>query len=102
MLRITTEIGADRVVVKVEGKLSHAWVREADESWRAAIATANGRAIAVDLCDVYAIDDAGRELVARMHQEGATLMTRGCVMREIVREIVESSHTAIPRGRTSA
>ncbi len=97
MLRVTTHMGADRVVLKVEGKLSHAWVREADASWRTVLAAANGRAIAVDLCDVYAIDDGGRELLTRMHRAGAQLMARGCVMREIVREIVESSHPAIQR-----
>jgi len=97
MLKVTTDVGADRIVLKVEGKLSHAWVREADASWRMVLASANGRAIAVDLRDVYAIDDAGRELLTRMHQAGAQLMARGCVMRETVREIVESSHVVIRR-----
>jgi anti-anti-sigma regulatory factor len=95
MLRITSETGADRIVFKVEGKLSHAWVREAAAEWRTTLASANGRAIVVDLCDVYAIDDAGRELLTRMHQGGAELRARGTVMREVVREIVLSSHIAI-------
>ncbi len=97
MLRVTTIAGADRVVLKLEGKLSQAWVREADVAWRTASAAANGRVIVVDVCDVYAIDDGGRELLSRMHQAGAQLLARGTVMRELVREIVESSHNAIKR-----
>lgn len=89
MLRITTKYGADRIVVRVEGKLSHAWVPEADASWRTVLASANGRAIAVDLRDVYAIDEAGRDLLTRMHQAGAEFMVCGFVMPEIVREIRE-------------
>lgn len=97
MLRVTTETGVDQIVLKVEGKLSHAWVREAAAAWRTTLASANGRAIVVDLCDVYAIDDAGRELLTHMHRAGADLRARGFVMRETVREIVQSSHTAIRR-----
>jgi hypothetical protein len=97
MLRITTKAETDRVVLKVEGKLTHPWVREADASWRTMLATADGRAIAVDLCDVYAIDDAGRELILRMHVAGVELRAQGCVMGEIVREIIESRHSAIRR-----
>jgi anti-anti-sigma regulatory factor len=89
MIRITTERQADRIVIKVEGKLAHAWVQEADASWRTVCASANGQPIAVDLCDVYAIDDGGRELLTRMHQAGAQLMVRGCLMPEVLREIRE-------------
>jgi ABC-type transporter Mla MlaB component len=89
MLRITTTNTPERFVLKLEGKLSHAWVHEADESWRAALATSNGSPIDVDLCDVYAIDDGGRALLGRMHRAGARFVTRGCVMGEMVREILE-------------
>lgn len=98
MLRVTTRVDGDRVVLKLEGKLSHAWVREADASWRSVQASASGRAIAVDVCDVYAIDDAGRELLTRMHRAGVELRARGFVMREVVREIVESI-TPIQEGK---
>lgn len=89
MLRITTTTAPDRFELKLEGKLSEAWVGEAYESWRAALATSNGSPIDVDLCDVYAIDDAGRALLGRMHRGGARFVTRGCVMGETVREILE-------------
>lgn len=90
MLRISTQPAADRMVMKLEGRLVDAWVREADTSWQSALADAGTRPIVIDLCEVYAIDDAGRDLLARMYRGGADLWARGCLMRETVREIVEA------------
>jgi hypothetical protein len=44
----------------------------------------------VDLSDVYLVDVAGQEQLTRMHRAGVRFMTRGCVMRELVREISEA------------
>lgn len=86
MFRITAHHESERLVLKLEGTLSVPWVREADAYWQAAAAEA-ARPILVDLGDVLGVDDAGRELLARMHAQGASLAARGCAMRELVREI---------------
>jgi hypothetical protein len=91
MLRITTQHTPDRLVLKLEGRLSAPWVREADACWRAARANGEARAIEIDMRDVWGVDEEGRELLARMHQAGAGFIVCGCAMRELVREITTAS-----------
>jgi anti-anti-sigma regulatory factor len=88
MFRVTEQRDANRVVLKLEGRLAAAWVDELDACWRAAAEETN-EAIFVDLCDVDVVDAAGEQLLARMHHAGVRFLTRGCVMRELVREISE-------------
>lgn len=90
MFRITEQRASDRFVLKLEGRFSAAWVGELDSCWRAALETQQGGSIWVDLTDVYLVDVAGQEQLTRMHRAGARFLTRGCVMRELVREISES------------
>jgi hypothetical protein len=87
MLRITAQNAPDHFGLRLEGTLTAAWVREADTYWRAAVACHIERPIVVDLTDVLSVDDAGRELLTRMHEAGARFVVRGCVMRELVREV---------------
>lgn len=90
MLRITAQNTLDRFVLKLEGALTAVWVREADAYWRAAVVSQEGRPVVIDLTDVLSVDDAGRELLMRMHGAGATFVVRGCAMRELVREVVDA------------
>jgi ABC-type transporter Mla MlaB component len=90
MFRITEQRMSGRLVLKLEGRLSGPWVDEVDACWRAAAATCDGDSIWVDLSDVCSVDLAGQAQLTRMHRAGARFLTRGCVMRELVREIVES------------
>ncbi len=89
MLRITLQRGPGRLVLKLEGRLSGAWVAEVETCWHAA--SQGGRApILLDLTDVSLVDAAGQGLLERMHRAGVQFMTRGCLMPELVREISES------------
>ncbi|HSL20216.1 MAG TPA: STAS domain-containing protein [Vicinamibacterales bacterium] len=90
MLRITEQRTPDRVVLKLEGRVSGDWVREVDACWRAAVEANSNASILVDLTEVDRVDLAGQGLLARMHRAGARFVTRGCQMRELVREISES------------
>jgi anti-anti-sigma regulatory factor len=92
MFRITTQMAADRAVLKLEGWLTGAWVKELGTCWRAA--TNPGREICVDLSEVLFVDDAGRQLLTLMHRAGVDFVTKGCVMPELVREISESADVA--------
>lgn len=90
MLRVTTQHTPDRFVLKLEGRLSAPWVSEADACWRAMLAmlaNQNEHPVEIDVRDVWGLDEAGRELLGRMHDAGATFIVRGCAMRELVREI---------------
>jgi hypothetical protein len=37
------------------------------------------------------VDDAARRQLARMHRDGARFVSRGCLMRELIREITRPS-----------
>jgi hypothetical protein len=90
MLRIT-ELHADGgLVLKLEGQVSGAWVRELDACWRLAEETLVRQRISVDLSDVWLVDGEGQEQLARMHRAGVRFRARGCEMRELIREIAES------------
>ena len=87
MIRITIQHTADDLLLKVEGSLIEPWVRELEASWDGARPTLGGRRLHVDLRGVCQVDDGGRELMARLHADGARFVTSGCVMPEVVREI---------------
>jgi len=89
MFRITEQRASGRLVLKLEGRFSRAWVDELEGCWRDAVASGD-EPIWVDLTDVYLVDTAGQEQLARMHRAGVRFLTRGCAMRELVREIAES------------
>lgn len=90
MFRITEHTASGRLVLKLEGRFSSACVTELDGCWREALESSNGRSIWVDLTDVDVVDVAGQEQLTRMHREGVRFLTRGPLMRELVREISES------------
>ncbi len=90
LFRITEQRAADRLVLKLEGRLSAACVDELNTSWLAAMESWDGPSIWVDLSEVFLVDVAGQEQLTRMYHAGARFVTRGCAMRELVREISES------------
>ena len=87
MLRITIQESAKASTFKLEGKLTGPWVRELEHAWTAASASP---ALIVDLADVTFIDCAGKDLLARMHESGATLVARSPMNRCIVDEIARA------------
>jgi hypothetical protein len=90
MLRITEHRTPGRIVFKLEGRFSRCLVPELDACWQAARSADGDASIWVDLCDVWLVDAAAQALLARMYRDGVRFVTRGCVMRELVREISES------------
>ena len=89
MFRITEQRADSRVVLKLEGRFSAAAVHDLDACWRVASEQSEAPSIWVDLTDVYVVDMAGQQQLARMHRAGVRFLTRGCFMRELVREISE-------------
>ena len=91
MLRITTQNADDEVVMRLEGCLAGAWVRELAVSWRETVKALHGRRLRVDLKDVCHADRPGQELMTEMYRAGTQFTAAGCVMPEIVREISSSA-----------
>ena len=88
MLRITETRSGERFVLKLEGRISGDWVDEVNSSWRSAVASGEQK-IWVDMTDVSLVDGAGQALLMRMYRAGVRFATRGCVLRELIREIRE-------------
>ncbi len=87
MLRITIHHTHDDLTLKLEGRLAGPWVGELEACWVEQRATFDSRRWCVDLRGVSHVDDRGRELMARLHADGAHFVASGCVMPGIVREI---------------
>jgi anti-anti-sigma regulatory factor len=87
MFRITSFIEEGEIVLKLEGCLAGACVEELESCWRSARSMLPVR---VDLREVCHVDAAGRQLLMSMYRARVRLMTRGCVMPELVREIARS------------
>ena len=90
MLRISEHRLPDRLVLKIEGRISGAWVQEVDAFWEAVKDTAGQADIWVDLTEVSLLDRAAQSLLARMHRAGVRFVVRGCEIPELVRELTES------------
>jgi anti-anti-sigma regulatory factor len=89
MFRVSEQRGDSRVVLKLEGRFSSAFVGELDTCWRTVMEDRGDRSVWIDLTDVQLVDVAAQEQLTRMHRAGARFVTKGCLMRELVREIAE-------------
>ncbi len=69
MLKITLHDTAGEFRLTLEGRLAGAWVRELELCWRTASSTTSQRRTVLDLADVDFVDQAGQELLARMHAD---------------------------------
>jgi hypothetical protein len=95
MLKITLYRDEQPARMVLEGKLAGAWVEEARDVWRNLPKSAGGASMIVDLKAIDYVDGGGKELLATMWREGATLQAAGCCTKYIIEEISKT-------GRASA
>src|SRR5206468_7169558 len=86
MLRITVTTRHDQTTLALEGRLTGPWVDELARCWEG-LPARDLRATDVQLDGVTFIDPAGKALLRRMHDQGATLSSCGCMTRAILEEI---------------
>jgi anti-anti-sigma regulatory factor len=87
MLRITVENTVDTLRLELAGKLAGAWVAELEDCWRTEASHLGRRSVWVDLTGVVCVDQAGKYLLALMHQAGAHFVAPGCATAALIREI---------------
>jgi anti-anti-sigma regulatory factor len=93
MLRIsiTNESGLTRF--KLEGKLAHEWVHEAETAW-VVLKSLNGEhKVVVDLVNVSFVDEDGAVLLASMRRDGAKLLGGGLLIAALIEEIEGVEYT---------
>jgi hypothetical protein len=79
-----------QIILKLEGRLSGAWVSELEDAWRAAFIDGTNRVVFVDLAAVVGIDAAGRYLLLLMHEQGVQMIGSGGRLLDDLVEVVES------------
>jgi anti-anti-sigma regulatory factor len=88
LLKITEQRGTepDAITLLLEGRLVGPWVEELNVYY-STISVGEPRRTTIDLTGVTFIDDNGKDLLARLWQQGAGLRAAGCLTRCIVEEI---------------
>lgn len=86
MLKITTRNSSETLRFIVEGRLEGAYVIELENCWRTTTSTEDAP-IMVDLTDVTFIDDGGKQLLKRMHEQGAELMATEIMTKQVIKEV---------------
>lgn len=89
MLKITTLMNAESTILRLEGRLAGPWVHELERFWDSTVGTPTHHPLSVDLSAVTYVDSDGKDLLKKIHQQGAKLIASGCLTRCIVNEIVQ-------------
>lgn len=105
MLRVTIHDSSNEFRLHLEGSLAGPWVREVELCWLTAQSITRNRTVTIDLRGVDFVDSAGEQLLAAMHDHGATLLATGPMTQNLVWKITgKSEETAhlplLPRRRT--
>ena len=87
MMKVTVLQQGDHILIRVEGRLTGPWVAELERSWDEVAAMHGSGAVQVELAGVSFIDEAGKQLLAKMSQAGTHLSAAGCLTRAIVEEV---------------
>jgi hypothetical protein len=95
MLRVTEQNEPSVWRLTLEGTLAGRWAAEAERVWWGAPPE---KPREVDLRGITSVDGAGRDLLHRMHRDGASFVAEGVVMKALVEEL-RSEH--FDRARTS-
>ncbi len=91
MLKITVQRRADRISLRLDGRLLGPWVDTLEQDWLTTLRVRNPRPIVVDLTEVSFVDPAGRELLTRMCAQGGRLLASGIQSGPMALEIVREA-----------
>ena len=87
MLRITINDAKEERCIVVEGKLTGPWVSVLQQCWEKSLAALLSKAMTVNLTAVTFVDSEGKKLLTKIRQQGAKLISSGCLINVIVEEI---------------
>jgi len=90
MLRITVHDRPPVLTFQLEGALKGHLVPELEKCWESAMTSKPERILRVDLTGVVLIDEAGKDCLAVLHDQGAEFIAADCLMNAIVDEIAQS------------
>ena len=85
VIRITCHHESTITRLVIEGKLAGVCVDELEKCWQQV--SFNGATFVVDLTSVSFIDDRGKQLLKRMHDHGAKLVSSSLMSKCLIAEI---------------
>jgi outer membrane protein len=92
MLRIDTHVEEGCITLKLEGRLAGEGVWALEQAWKQYLDEAASRMIEIYLANVDFVDSRGKELLASLQQNGASLKAAGCMNRAVL-ESIEKKET---------
>ncbi len=92
MIRITAQQESLVTRLFLEGKLSGPCVDELDKCWQTC--PSSEMALLVDLTNVSFVDEHGKELLARMHNNGIKLYSKSVMTKCLIEEIENAAVTS--------
>lgn len=94
MLKITTHTETHSTTLQLEGRLAGPWVGELKRFWLSTVSKKTRHTLSVDLSSVTYVDSDGKDLLKKIHQQGAKLVASGCLTSCIVNEIVQVARSS--------
>jgi anti-anti-sigma regulatory factor len=92
MMKITTVTNAESITLQLEGRLAGPWVQELERCWVSSVADTRKReSFFVDLSAVTYVDSEGKDLLKRLHRQGAKLVASGCFTNCLVNDISQDA-----------
>src|SRR6266404_5353901 len=99
MLRITVNDRPESITFQLEGSLAGPLVGEVEECRQRTQAGRRWPVVRFDLTGVTFIDAAGKAYLAAMHRQGAEFVAADCLMKALVAEISQGSHSDCGRPK---
>ena len=94
-LRYYMHDGPSAFRFELAGDLNDEGARRLNQDWHTASSVTSGRQLIVDITFVTALDHAGRALLSRWHNEGAKLIAKSLVSRELAESIMGDEPLAL-------
>ena len=102
MLKITLHDSAGEFRLKLEGRLTGAWVHELEQCWKTASSTTQGRRTVVDLEEVDFVDPAGQILLSDMHSQGVEMVAVTPLICSVLKEVCQAPACARVESKASS
>ena len=100
MLRITVLDEPERTVLRLEGKLKGAWVKELERVWYGLHSQPEPKTLRLDLSGVSFVDQRGKGVLALLQREKVELFAVGPLMTSVVDEISHPGPELVRAGNS--
>jgi ABC-type transporter Mla MlaB component len=98
VLRITLHEEADKVMLKLEGRIVGPWSAELDRTWHSLSPSLDDKKLSVDLCGVSYIDRDGRGILADIYRQTHAQFEADTPLTRYFADEVRASNSKLANG----